>query len=148
DSGNDADSSNDFVATQNEEVTTFEENVFSEVDSGNDADSSNDFVATQNEEVATFEENVFSDEMDALLRNGTWELVDIPEGKIAIGSKWIYKIKFRSSGEIDRYKARLVAQGFGQKERIDYEVTFSPVVKTVNVRCLLNINVSISWPIF
>ncbi|GKA43534.1 ribonuclease H-like domain-containing protein, partial [Tanacetum coccineum] len=86
--------------------------------------------------------------MNALLRNGTWELVDLPEGRKAIGSKWIYKIKFRSSGEMERYKARLVAQGFGQKEGIDYEETFSLVVKMVTDRCLLNIVVSQSWPIF
>ncbi|GJV39977.1 ribonuclease H-like domain-containing protein [Tanacetum coccineum] len=57
-------------------------------------------------------------------------------------------IKFRSSGEIDRYKAKLVAQGFGQKEGIDYEETFSPVVKMVTVRCLLNIHASMSWHVF
>ncbi|GJY99267.1 ribonuclease H-like domain-containing protein, partial [Tanacetum coccineum] len=62
------------------------------------------------------------------------KFVDLPEDRKAIGSKWIYKIKFRSSGEIDRYKARLVAQGFGQKEVIDYEKTFSLVVKMVTVR--------------
>ncbi|GJV09779.1 ribonuclease H-like domain-containing protein [Tanacetum coccineum] len=131
------------------------------VDSRNDTDSSNDFVATQNEEVATLEENIFSEaskyshwtdvmnqEMDALLRNETWELVDLREGRKAIGSKWIYKIKFRSSGEIDRYKARLVAQGFGQKGGINYEETFSPVVKMVTIRCLLNIVVSMSWHVF
>ncbi|GJS49217.1 putative reverse transcriptase domain-containing protein [Tanacetum coccineum] len=92
--------------------------------------------------------DAMNQEMNALLRNGTWELVELPEGRKAIGSKWIYKIKFRSSGEIDRYKARLVAQGFGQKEGIDYEETFSPVVKMVTVRCLLNIVVSMSWPVF
>nr|GEV28465.1 ribonuclease H-like domain-containing protein [Tanacetum cinerariifolium] len=70
------------------------------VDYGNDADSSDDLVATQNEKVATLEENVFSKEMDALLRNVTWELVELPEGRKAIGSKWIYKIKFKSSEEV------------------------------------------------
>ncbi|GKE00585.1 ribonuclease H-like domain-containing protein [Tanacetum coccineum] len=55
---------------------------------------------------------------------------------------------YRSSGEIDRYKARLVTQSFGQKESIDYEETFPPVFKMVNVRCLLNITVSKSWPVF
>nr|GFA61890.1 ribonuclease H-like domain-containing protein [Tanacetum cinerariifolium] len=82
------------------------------VDSGNDVDSSNDFVATHKEE----------------------ELVELLKGRKAIRSKWMYKIKFRSSGEIDRYKARLVAQDFRQKEGIDYEETFSPVVKMVIVR--------------
>ncbi|GJS29151.1 ribonuclease H-like domain-containing protein [Tanacetum coccineum] len=87
-------------------------------------------------------------EIDALLRNDNWELVDLPEGRKAIGSKWICKVKFRSSGEIDRYKARLVAQGFGQKEGIDYEKTFSPNVKMVTIICLLNIVVSMSWSVF
>nr|GEW60435.1 hypothetical protein [Tanacetum cinerariifolium] len=104
------------------------------VDSGNDADSSDGLVATQNK-VATLEENVFFEgnlakiqvhlkgfkmleEIDALLRNGTWEMFQLPEGRKAIGRKWIYKIKFRSSDEIDRYKARLVAKGFGQKEGV------------------------------
>nr|GFA67246.1 ribonuclease H-like domain-containing protein [Tanacetum cinerariifolium] len=83
-----------------------------------------------------------------ILKNGTWELVELHEGRKAIRSKWIYKIKFMSGGEIDRYKARLVAQGFGQKERIDYEETFSTVVKMATVKCLLNIVVSVSWPVF
>ncbi|GKE66911.1 ribonuclease H-like domain-containing protein, partial [Tanacetum coccineum] len=52
--------------------------------------------------------DAMNQEMDALLRNDTWKLVNLPEGRKAIGSKWIYKIKFRSSGEIDRYKARLL----------------------------------------
>ncbi|GJR49659.1 ribonuclease H-like domain-containing protein [Tanacetum coccineum] len=125
---------------------------------GNDANSSEDIFAAQNEEVATFDENVFSkaskfshwidamnQEMNALLRNDTWDIVDLPKDRKAIGSKWIFKIKFKSSGEIDIYKARLVAQGFGQKEGIDYEETFSPVVKMVTVRCLLNAAVSNSW---
>ncbi|GKD62995.1 ribonuclease H-like domain-containing protein, partial [Tanacetum coccineum] len=87
-------------------------------------------------------------EMDALLRNDTWEIVDLSKDRKAIGSKWIVKIKYKSSGEIDRYKARLVAQGFGQKEGIDYEETFSPVVKMVTVRCLLNVVVSNSWHVY
>ncbi|GJS29152.1 ribonuclease H-like domain-containing protein [Tanacetum coccineum] len=76
------------------------------------------------------------------------ELVDLPEGRKAIGSKWTCKVKFRSSGEIDRYKDRLVAQGFRQKEGIDYEKTFSPNVKMVTIICLLNIVVSMSWSVF
>ncbi|GKC22709.1 ribonuclease H-like domain-containing protein, partial [Tanacetum coccineum] len=92
--------------------------------------------------------DAMNNEMDALLRNDTWDIVDLPKDRKAIGSKWIFKIKYKSSGEIDRYKARLVAQGFGQKEGIDYEETFSPVVKMIIVRCLLDIVVSNSWLVF
>ncbi|GKC79423.1 ribonuclease H-like domain-containing protein [Tanacetum coccineum] len=86
--------------------------------------------------------------MDTLPRNDTWDIVDLPKDIKAIGSKWTFKIKYKSNGEINRFKARLVAQGFGQKERIDYEDTFSPVVKMVTVRCLLNIIMSNSWHVF
>ncbi|GKD06083.1 ribonuclease H-like domain-containing protein, partial [Tanacetum coccineum] len=92
--------------------------------------------------------DAMNSEMDALLRNDTWEIVDLSKDRKAIGSKWIVKIKYKSSGEIDRYKTRLVAQRFGQKEGIDYDETFSPVIKMVTVRCLLNVTVSNSWPIY
>ncbi|GJZ28773.1 ribonuclease H-like domain-containing protein [Tanacetum coccineum] len=125
---------------------------FSKDNSRNDAQKSDDIFAAQDEQVTTLEENVnyeafkFShwtdamhSKMDALLRNDTWDIIDLPKDRKTIESKWNFKIKYKSSGEIDRYKARLVSQGFGQKERIDYEETFSPVVKMVTVRCLLNI---------
>ncbi|GKC02397.1 ribonuclease H-like domain-containing protein [Tanacetum coccineum] len=160
DSGNDVDSSDNIVATQNEEVATLEENIFSESNLDNHPSSSqgvqnvrrssrqsvflrnyNDFVVESKVKYG-LEKYV---EMNALLRNDTWELVDLPEGRKAIGSKWIYKSKSRYSGEIDRYKYRLVAQGFRQKEEINYEETFSSVVKMETIRCLLNIVVSMSW---
>ena len=67
------------------------------------------------------------EELDALHETGTWDLVDLPSGKSAIGCKWVYKIKTRSDGTIDRCKARLVARGFTQEYEIDYEETFTPV---------------------
>ncbi|GJX71810.1 ribonuclease H-like domain-containing protein [Tanacetum coccineum] len=73
--------------------------------------------------------NAMNNEMQALYENGTWELVDLPIGRKVIGSKWVYRIKYMSSGKIERYKARLVAKGFNQRGGIDYEETFSHVVK-------------------
>ena len=69
------------------------------------------------------------EELDALLKTGTWDLVDLPAGKSAIGCKWVYKIKTRSDGTVDRYKARLIDKGFTQEYDIDYEETFAPVAR-------------------
>ncbi|GKA34029.1 ribonuclease H-like domain-containing protein [Tanacetum coccineum] len=87
-------------------------------------------------------------EIKALNRNNTWSISDLPKGRKPIGSKWIFKIKYKASGEIERYEARLAAKGFSQREGIDYDETFSHVVKMTTVRCLNNIVVQNDWPLY
>lgn len=65
-------------------------------------------------------------EIQALVENGTFELVELPEGAKAIGSRWVFKVKRNADGSIERYKARLVAQGFSQRPGSDYHETFAP----------------------
>jgi hypothetical protein len=85
------------------------------------------------------------EEYDALLKNKTWHLVPPNMSKNIIDCKWVYRVKKNADGTIDRYKARLVAKGYKQGYGIDYEDTFSPVVKAATIRTVLAITVSRGW---
>jgi hypothetical protein len=69
------------------------------------------------------------DEYRALLANQTWDLVPLPSGCNVVTGKWIWTIKRRADGKLERYKARWVLRGFTQRPGVDYDETFSPVVK-------------------
>ena len=67
--------------------------------------------------------------MDALQKNKTWELVDLPIDKKLVGCKWVFTVKFKGDGSLERYKVRLVAKGYTQTYGLDYQETFDLVEK-------------------
>jgi hypothetical protein len=102
------------------------------------------------EEPGSYEEAMASDDRDKWLEamkdelrsieaNETWDLVDLPEGRTAVGSKWVLKIKRDELGNISRYKARIVAQGFRQKPGEDFTEVYAPVARHTTFRTLLSV---------
>ncbi|KAK8936568.1 hypothetical protein KSP39_PZI012702 [Platanthera zijinensis] len=87
------------------------------------------------------------EEMTALWENQTWTLVPLPPGQKPVGCKWVFAIKHAPDGTIDRLKACLVARGFTQQQGLDYDETFSPVVKLNTVRVLIFVAVHHQWPL-
>ena len=98
------------------------------------------------DEPASFQEAINSDvwksamqrKYDALIKNGTWRLVNPPIGTKPIGCRWIYKNKYKADGSLDKHKARLVAKGYAQKEGVDYTETFAPTAKWGTIRTLFS----------
>jgi hypothetical protein len=85
------------------------------------------------------------DEFAALMRNKTWHLVPASQPQNVVDCKWVYKVKQKAGGTVDWYKAQLVAKGFKQQYGIDYEDTFSPMVKMATIQIILSIAVSKKW---
>jgi hypothetical protein len=78
-------------------------------------------------------------EYSSLIDNGTWELVDLPPGRMVINGMWIYKDKSDSAGDVSRFKARFVAKGCSQRAGLDYTETFSTVIRMASMRLFLAI---------
>lgn len=87
------------------------------------------------------------EEFEALQQNNTWSLVPATSSMHIVGSKWIFKIKYKADGTIERNKARLVAQGFRQTPGVNYFETFIPMIKLATVRIILTLIASYNWPV-
>lgn len=91
--------------------------------------------------------SAMEEEFSALLATCTWELVPRPPNINVVTGKWIFKHKLQADGSLDRYKARWVLRGFKQRPGVDFDETFSSVVKPSTVRTVLSLAVSRRWPI-
>ena len=111
---------------------------------------------TQTQEPTSFKEAISSldqskwkkamkTEMSSLKDNDVWELVELPLGRKTVGSKWVFKMKTGADGNVERYKARLVAQGYTQKYKDNYDETFCPVARQESLRVLLVLSVQHSF---
>ena len=83
-------------------------------------------------------------ELDSLWENGVYEEVPRPSGKV-IGTKWVMRVKTDASGNLEKYKARMVAKGFKQVEGVYYEETFAPTVRFESVRALVAMVAGVGW---
>jgi hypothetical protein len=87
------------------------------------------------------------EEYAALITNSTWDIVPRPVGSNVITGKWIFKHKFNPNSTLEWYKVRWVLRGFTQRPDVNYNETFSPVIKLATVRMVLSLAVSRFWPV-
>ena len=79
------------------------------------------------------------------MKNDVWEVVPKPTGKLVVTSRWLYKIKHATDGNVEKYKARFVARGFTQKEGIDYDETFAPDARYTMIRTIISLAAVFRW---
>lgn len=85
------------------------------------------------------------EEMNALEKNHTWELIDHPDGKKLVSCKWVFIIKHKVDGSVERYRVCSVAKGYTQTFSVDYQETFAPVVKLNSIRVLISLAANQNW---
>lgn len=100
-------------------------------------DMPNSFEQAMQGPYAEFWRNAASKEFSSLIQQGTWTPATLPQGRKAIGCKWVFKVKAKANGAVDKFKARLVIKGFSQRPGIDYNETFAPVAHQVSLRMIL-----------
>ncbi|GMI75369.1 cysteine-rich RLK (RECEPTOR-like protein kinase) 8 [Hibiscus trionum] len=88
------------------------------------------------------------EKINAIEKNKTWQLSTLLEGYKPISVKWIFKTKKSATGEVERYKARLVVKGYTQKQGVDYDEVFAPVARMETIRLLISIAAQNKWKIY
>ena len=109
----------------------------------------NEYIPKNSTEALTIPhwKQAMTEELKALETNHTWDIIQLPPLQRTIGCKWVFTIKYLSDGHIERYKARLVAQGYNQVYGIDYGKNFAPVAKMNTIRILIALALQFDWPL-
>ncbi|UYV81944.1 hypothetical protein LAZ67_21000209 [Cordylochernes scorpioides] len=103
------------------------------------------FEQAVNSKEAPYWRRAMKDELRSLEDRNTWTLSDLPLGKRPISSRWVFKIKTNSKGDVERFKARLVARGFSQKRNVDFFETYSPVINFSVIRMIFALTINKNW---
>ena len=92
--------------------------------------------------------DAMTEEYESIMQNDVWEIVSRPEGKSIVTSKWIFKIKHSTDRSIEKYKARIMARGFSQREGVDYDETFAHVAHFTTIRTIIALASAMRWRLY
>lgn len=107
-----------------------------------------DLITYQDAAEQVVRQDAMKEELNAIEKNDTWELVKLLQGKKAIGLKWIFRTKFCADGSIQKHKARLVVKRYTQQQGVDFEETFSPIAQLEIVRTFLALAAQLKWLVY